>query len=81
MNLPNSGSPLSTDLPLVVMHFRWLNCVGSCHASCDYASLLEDGHISNPSFYRYRDVHCDRTDRPTKRVRWKFREERFHFKL
>lgn len=75
---------LSSDLPLVVIHFRVINGTGSCHPRCDFASLLRDGDITNPSFYRYRDVHCDRTDKRAKRVKWSFRAGSplpYHFKL
>lgn len=72
------------DLPLVVIHFRVINGTGSCHPRCDFASLLQDDDITNPSFYRYRDVHCDRTDKPAKQVKWFFRTGSplpYHFQL
>lgn len=68
---------------MVVIHFHIINAVGHCHPQCDFASLLQDGDITNPTFYRYRDVYCSRNDERPRRVLYTSppgRALRYHFR-
>lgn len=69
---------------MIVFHFQVINAVGHCHPQCDFASLLQDGDITNSTFYRYRDVYRSHDDQRPRRVRYTCRPGRplpYHFQL